>query len=151
MDRIFVPAGYNPGAGIGSQGNGAPGPCPACPGDVTCTGPYACLTSDGCTYGLCSTAGFGTNPSLCNPQYSASGFCAASAADYVCADPMESRRPGIDQLRLAPARQPGRGVHRAPLGRPAVRSRELRLRVHLPLPERLLVWRIARCLERSGE
>ena len=84
---IFVPAGDNPGAG--SHGNGAPGPCPACPGEVTCTGPYACLTSDGCTYGWCSTGEFATNSSVRDPQYSASGFCVASTAAYVCADPME--------------------------------------------------------------
>jgi hypothetical protein len=77
--------GSGDGIGGSEEGGGAIGPCPVCPLDHDCTGPWACLASDGCTYGWCGSEGFGTNRSLCgNSSYV--GWCGSSTQDFICAD-----------------------------------------------------------------
>jgi hypothetical protein len=102
--------GTAPGGGSrGSGGSDEPPPaCPACPIDRVCSGPWACIGSDGCTYGWCDRTGFGRAAEMCVPGYASSGWCASAAISFVCANPTESPEgPVFTRCLWPPEGNPG--------------------------------------------
>ena len=53
-----------------------PGVCPPCPSNPTCSAqPWACIESDGCTFGWCDANGFESDKELCGRAYRSAAWC----------------------------------------------------------------------------
>jgi hypothetical protein len=74
---------------------GLPNACPLCPTNHVCSGPWACVEADGCTYGWCDSRGFGENSQLCGSDVAPSGWCATQNESYECENERGDQPPGV--------------------------------------------------------
>jgi hypothetical protein len=58
--------------------------CPPCPAEHTCSGPWACVRADGCTYGLCNMYGFSFSGAMCDSDYMSFGMCLSAKEVDLC-------------------------------------------------------------------